>query len=337
MLTALLAHVAGAVRSVALRDAEGLWHGFSGARRAARAMIRGVAVAFVMSVVGLYSVDLPVALGQNTGHTIDAETVTVAYEVALRERTPEEARELALSRARAEAVRRVAGVQVHAERTSLSNETSQGIDRQFTQSIRTSTSGRVVQESVLEAGIRERGGEMVYCVQLQATVQVQMGRTDPAFAATLRLNDPDRLYVAGSSHADSDEIVVTVEVTQNAYLTLFSVTDDTVQVVWPNALLDENRAPAQVPIEFPPPDWRKRGLRLRAELPEGLHQRPERFVLVATKENIPFDSVPNLAVEGGVLATRQASLHALNMWLVQIPLDQRAIATATYHVKRDAP
>lgn len=279
----------------------------------------------------------PLTYGQDRERSEGTGMAEVTYEVSLQGRTPEEARATALDRARAEAVRRVAGLQVQAERASMSVESGQGFESQFVQNIRTSASGRVIAESVLEAGIRNRDDESVYFVHLQATVQVQEGRADPAFTATLKLDDPDQTYVARTPRAASDEVVATAEVTKDAFLTLFSIAADTIKVVWPNALVDENRVPAHVPVEFPPPDWRARGLRLRAALPEGVDRRTERLMVVATKERVPFDAIPNLAVQDGALTTQQATLHALNRWLVRIPLDQRALATATFRVRRDVP
>lgn len=301
-----------------------------------------IAAALVCVILVLWGGTPFLTYGQDGGQTEHVETVTVPYEVSLQGRTPEEARAVALSRARAEAVRRVAGVHVRAERSSMSVDVGQGVggpgvERRFTQNIRSSTSGRVIQETVLEEGIQSRSNETVYFVRLDATVHVQAGGADPGFTATLTLKDSDRTYVARIPRAASDEVVVTAEVSKDAFVTLLSITADTIEVVWPNALVAENRVPAQVPVEFPSPEWRARGLRFRAALPEGVHHRTERLMLVATKERVPFDAIPNLAVQDGTLATHEATLHALNRWLVQIPLDQRTTATATYYVKRDTP
>jgi membrane-bound lytic murein transglycosylase len=75
-------------------------------------------------------------------------------------------------------------------------------------------------------------------------------------------------------------------------------------------------------------------LRLRVEIPDGRKQITERLVAVATKQQIPFQEVPRRHIEDGVLASAQASVQALNRWLVEIPLGQRALQSVTYDVVR---
>jgi len=57
-------------------------------------------------------------------------------------------------------------------------------------------------------------------------------------------------------------------------------------------------------------------------------------VAVATKQEVPFQEVPEYDLENGSLATAQASVEALNRWLVEIPLGQRALATVSYDLVR---
>ena len=269
--------------------------------------------------------------------TTDAQgqTLTVDYSVRLRGRTPEEAKQLALDGARADAVRRVVGTQVQAERSISTIETDDELVERFSQVVRTGAGGRVVEERIVEAGIEEQGGQdVVYRVRVEATVQPDVGRPDPAFVASLSLNKESQVYVARSSRRASDEVVATVTATQDAYLTLFSVTQDTIQVIWPNSLVEEAFVSASDSVAFPSQSWRARGLRLRVEVPPGRDRITERLFLVATKTRIPFRPTPNVNIRDGTLRTVESSLLALNRWLVGIPLDQRATATATYDVRR---
>ena len=59
----------------------------------------------------------------------------------------------------------------------------------------------------------------------------------------------------------SDEVVALIRTTRDAYLTLFCVTEDSVQVLLPNALVTDNFAGAEKLVEFPPPGWRARSKR----------------------------------------------------------------------------
>jgi hypothetical protein len=239
-----------------------------------------------------------------------------------------------LDGARAEAVRRVVGTQVQAERSISTIEIDDELVERFSQVVRTGAGGRVVEERIVEAGIEKQGGQDVYRVRVEATVQPDVGRPDPAFVASLSLNKASQVYVARSSRRASDEVVATVTATQDAYLTLFSVTQDTIQVIWPNSLVEQAFVSASDSVAFPSQSWRARGLRLRVEVPPGRDRITERLFLVATKTRIPFRRAPNVNIRDGTLRTVESSLLALNRWLVGIPLDQRATATATYDVRR---
>ena len=266
-----------------------------------------------------------------------AQTVVVDYSVTLQNRTPEEAQQMALNRARAEAVRKVVGTQVQAERSSATIETDDGVQSRYAQIVRTGAGGRVVAQRLLEDGIDTRPEPDVYRVRLEATVQPDVGRPDPGFGASLDLTDDDRVFVARSPRTRSDELIASIRVTKNAHLTLFSITRDTIQVLWPNAFMKDTFVPAQTKVEFPSATWRERGVHLRADVPSGRERITERLLLVATKSRVPFEPVPAAEVQDGTLTTVDASLLALNRWLVNIPLDQRATATVTYDVRRERP
>ena len=264
-------------------------------------------------------------------------TVRVAYSVPLQGRTPEQARQRALDRARAEAVRRVVGTQVQAERSSSTVETDGGLVSRFSQIVRTGAGGRVTREQLLTDRVEREDGQDVYRVGLQATVHPDTGQPDPAFGASLDVTDDDRVFVARSQPQESDELIATVSVTKDAHVTLFSITRDTLQVIWPNALVRDAFVPANATVEFPSADWRSRGLHFRTEVPDDRDRITERMFLVATKSPILFESTPDMDVQAGVLSTVESDLLALNRWLVSIPLDQRTTATVTYDVRRASP
>ena len=264
-----------------------------------------------------------------------ARTVTVTYSVPLQGKTLEEARQRALDRARAEAVRRVVGTQVQAERSSSTIETDGGLVSRFSQVVRTGAGGRVVAERLLSDEIDT--DQVVYRVRLRATVHPDVGQPDPAFEASLDVTDDDRVFVARSPLPQSDELIATLSVSKDAYITLFSITRDTLQVIWPNALIRDTFVPAEASVEFPSADWRDRGLHFRVEVPADQDRITERLFLVATKSRIPFEPTPDVEVQDGELSTVEADLLALNQWLVGIPLDQRATATVTYDVRRASP
>lgn len=274
------------------------------------------------------------AQADTTRTSLEAKTVTAEYELYAGNKTPKEARREAIDRAQAEAVRKAISTQVQAQRRSSTIETGKEVVSRFSQVVRTGASGRVVDYEVLEEMLRERGGSTFQYIRIRATVEPTTGRPDPGFNVDLRLTDDDQTFVAHDQLEKSDEVITEIEVSKDAYLTLFSVTADTLQVIWPNSLSEDTFVPAGTTVQFPPPDLRARGLHLRVEVPEGRDRITERLVAVATKQEMPFQQVPGRQIEDGTLATAQAGMQSLNRWLVEIPLGQRAIQSVTYDVVR---
>lgn len=267
------------------------------------------------------------------GGAAEAQSTTVTYRVYSEDKAPRKARELAIKRAQAEAVRRVVGTQVQAERVNSSVQSGEERVERFAQIVRTGASGRVVDSEVLEATTERRDGRLFYKVRIRATVVPEQGQPDPSFDVGVSLNEKDRVYLDRGTREESQEIVASFRPSKDAYLTVFNVTPDTMRMVWPNSRLPDTFVPADSTVEFPPPDMRRLGLRWRVQVPTSQEEVTERIVVVATKKKVPFQPVPNYEVTDGQLKTAGASIEALNRWLVEIPLDQRTVTTATYTVK----
>ena len=263
---------------------------------------------------------------------LEAKTVEAEHRLYAENKTPREAHREAIQRAQAEAVRKAIGTQVQAERRASTIETGSEVISRFSEVVRTGSSGRVVSYEVLEERRPERGGEVYQHVRIRATVKPTMGRPDPGFSVNLRLTDEDQSFVARGRLEESDEVVAEIEASKDAHLTLFSVTPDTLEVIWPNSLSRDTFVEGGAVVQFPPPDLRTRGVHLRAEVPEGRRRVTERLVAVATKQKVPFEEVPGRQIASGALKTTQASVQAFNRWLVDIPLGQRAVASVTYDV-----
>lgn len=261
-------------------------------------------------------------------------SVEVSYEVSLEGRTPAEAEHLALERARAEAVRKVVGTQVQSERALSQIETEDELVERFSQVIRVEASGRVIKEEILESKITSTNGFSVMSVRIRAVVRPESGQPDPGYRATLQINDDDQIYIVRDSPRSSDELFARISVTKDSHLTLFSIARDTVQVLWPNAQMKETFVSANSTVTFPSQDWRNRGLRLRASLPEDVQRSTERLFLVATKKDIPFYTESGFREESSDSVTRKTDLYDLNRWLSNIPLSERTTATVTYDVRR---
>ncbi len=271
--------------------------------------------------------------GQDPG--LKTRTVEAEHELYASDKTPQEARREAIDRAQAEAIRQAIGTQVRAGRRTSTVETGEEVVSRFSQVVRTGASGRVVSSTVLEERRPKRGGEIFQYVRIRATVRPATGRPDPGFRADVSLKDESKTFVARGDLEESDEIIAEISVTEDAHVTLFSVTPDTLQVIWPNALSEDTFVAGGTTVEFPPPGLRAQGLRLRASTPERQGRATERLVAVATKQKVPFQDVPEYEVEDGALNTTQAGVEALNRWLVEVPLGQRAIGSVTYDVLKE--
>ncbi len=299
--------------------------------RASACVIVGVlVVAFVLGGLPAHAQ----SSGEGGAVSEQAQSVEVTYQVYAEDKAPKKARELAIDRAQAEAVRRVVGTEVQAERVSSSLDSGEERVERFSQVVRTGASGRVVDSEVLEGTTVRRGGKLFYKVRLRVTVAPEQGQPDPSFTVDVSLNEKDRVYLDRGNPQESQELVASFRTSKDAYLTVFNVTPDTMRVVWPNSRLPDTFVPADSTVEFPPPDMRRLGLRWRVNAPRGQQQVTERIVVVATKKKIPFQPVPDYEVTDGELKTAGASLESLNRWLVEIPLNQRTVTTATYTVKK---
>ena len=263
------------------------------------------------------------------------ERVIVEYRLAVAgTQTVDDARRTAVEAALAEAVRRVVGTEVAALQQSLTTDKGE-VEERFLSLVRTSAAGRVVDFTVTREGLETIPGAVgrsttVYAVTVQADVARERGNRDPGFSVTLKMDRP--VYADRGRPERNDEIVAEFTVTQDAYVTIFGVSDDTVQVLWPNAFARDNRVAAGVAVRFPSADMRRRGIVVNAELPPGRDRVIELYAVVATKRPIPFLG-PRGASPGGAPTVR-GTLTALNRWLVNIPLDERAVAHAAYEVRR---
>lgn len=255
------------------------------------------------------------------------DSVTVEQRVLMTpELTPAEARRRAIDGALAEAVRRAAGVRVQSSALSTLDDVPGGaVHGGYSSVIQLDAAARAVDYRVLDEEwetLRPAGvpPQLYLRLRLVVTVQGEAGTPDAAFQLELSLN-ATRFDVRAGPPGTADEIIATIRASQASYLVLFTVADDSVLRLFPNEYVRDIRAAAGTPLELPDPEWRARGLRLRATLPSGRTARREFLVVVATRTAVP---PPPAAL----------SVVALQRWLVRIPLGDRTIAFAPYEVRR---
>lgn len=293
------------------------------------------ALSLVLSFVAMTTWGTPDAMAQDASH----RSVEIEHKSPLNNRgSIAQARQRAIQGAHAEAIRQVVGTRVQANEQYLIS--SSGTDRResFTQTIRTETRGRVVESVVLDEGVVGEVGHLNYLIRVRVTVAKEHGVHDPSFRVHMTLSDKDRVFLSRSKPGSrSDEMIVYFKTTQDAYLTLFHVQSDTVQVLWPNSLDQNTFVRAGTSAEFPTPEMRRRKVRLRTQLPANTDRSVEQLVAVATKRRMSFTNPSEPSFDDDRVVLESYSINALNQWLVGIPLDQRDVAEITYEVREAGP
>ena len=273
----------------------------------------------------------------------DTVTVVVTGEAPFTlDMTRGEVKQKALDDAFSKAITEVVGVNVQSETFGTKSETTgqmpetSKIFEVFSVVNRSVAYGRLVKYTVLDERIdrdtlASGGTSEVLRVKVRCEVAKDMERPDPAFRITLDLGK-DVFYERGTL-GESDEIVVSLECTQDAYVTLFGVARDTVTVLLPNQIVKENRLKVSEKLVFPSPEMRSAGLHLRVSINPGERRAAEMILAIATKDPLQFTSGHATGV-GSVVPTYRAALEDLQRWLSQMPPSRRTGAYQLYEVRR---
>jgi hypothetical protein len=259
----------------------------------------------------------------------DAQWVEKTYRVAMSgTMTIEDAKRMAVNRALKQAVEETVGVEVSGSEFRQRGGDERTLEDRFISVVNAQASGEIMRYEMLDSGVVTDRDVPFYNVRVRAMVRPTASRTDPLFRASIWLNKT--VFFARANRDSSDEIVVTVTPTKDAYITIFGVSDDTVQLLFPNDLDSDNLVKASQKREFPSPEWR-RYLTLRAELPPGKKKVTELFYVVATREKVPFDG--ETFSSSGNVTTVRSTFQQLLAWLATIPPDQRTFAVEQFEIR----
>jgi hypothetical protein len=252
--------------------------------------------------------------------------VEVSASVAGTGRTPEQARQEALQRARDEALVRAAGVRVAAQQLRLRSEQVDGTVRDgFSSLVETGTEGRIIQEQVTYRTSLENEIP-IYEANLVAVVALEDGARDPGFTLDLSTDPATRTL------RDGEPLVLTVTASRRCYLTLIQIgSDGTSELLLPNRFVAETGIDAGRTIRIPE---KSAGFMIRARLPEGRERERERLLAVATLDPVTFtlDAGADDELSTGDPAGNRFT--ALNRWLLRIPVARRAEALWAYEITR---
>ena len=252
--------------------------------------------------------------------------------------TLKEARDEAIKQAQGEGIRQIAGVQVQSEQARWQAEHMVGEDIKyfdlFSEAHRSTSFGRILDqriskeglEAVTTAGIE---GQQKYTVVMDIEILKEEGKPDPEFTLQLSLNK--EIFSASQVNEQSDEVLAAIFPSKDCYLTLLSVSADTVRVLFPNEFAKENKIAANHTFEFPPEELRTEGVRLRVQLSSSQKHAAEMLVAIATKKPMAFTTGQK---EGlfNTIPTYVGAYTMLTRWLVQIPPEERTEASATFEI-----
>jgi len=233
-------------------------------------------------------------------------------EAAIAEVTAEEAQQLALRRARADAVAKVAGVEIQAT-TLVRDATLAG------QFIRTLLQGYIIKEKTTwgEPGVFREGPDkppiILYRVEVEACVIPQREGRDSYFTVKADLNK--RVFVEGEK-AD-----LKIRCTRDCYLTIFNLAaDDSSHILLPNDYQKQEILKADQELTFPPP-----GMALEMVTLPRYSRSTEAFLVVATKK--PFD------FRTAIGKTEKISIPELSSALLRLAPSERVEKLLVYEMR----
>jgi len=196
-------------------------------------------------------------------------------------RTPDEARGLALDRARRTALEEVVGVDVRGSTVIYNADLINDM-------VMTGTRGIIVGQEILFNECISKDRKLICTVRIKAEVKELDRSANPPFSIKAKVQRPGR-----KSRKDvvifqeGDEVQVSVKLDKEGYLTIFSVDQfGKVYPLFPNKFLNESFIEAGTEFVFPSDDLRARGLKLRVQTLEGQKKSNESLVIIATKRKV---------------------------------------------------
>jgi len=262
----------------------------------------------------------------------DCNWVESTGEAVVENITPDEARQLAINRARISAIESKTGVRVHGS-TMVKNY------QLLADMVHTLSQGYIIEEKLIkwEQGSvplipLNKGGEGVvlplttYKVFISACV-AGVGEKDPYFKIDAKLNKP--VFIEG------DEAIITVKTSRDAYLHIFNLTaDDRISPIAPSTTLPIIPIKANKEFKFPP-----EGFGLLMSVIKDKKRSSECFIIVATKE--PFDfigfaktssSPPLEGGDKGVVRAESMTVPEFYKTIIKIPSNAKAEEMLVYEV-----
>jgi hypothetical protein len=254
----------------------------------------------------------------------DGKVVTSTGVAAIANLTPGEAQNLALKRARQNAIEEVCGVSVQAE-TFIHNNM---LAADFIHSV---SYGRIIYEEILSWDVdvtrksKRRPPSVAYRVTIKARVKPEKGKPDPYYQVSVRLNK--KVYHSG------DEMIIRVKATKPSYISVLNfAADGSVILLYPNRLRKNNYVKALEQYQIPSEADRNDVLKLQVSTLPGHRKDTEFIKVIATQQ--PIHLLDGLLTQGqyGVIQTVNIAAVEIARLVSAIPLKDRAEHTVFYEI-----
>jgi hypothetical protein len=193
-----------------------------------------------------------------------------------------------------------------------------------------SISGHVVDEKILSAEVMPiEGNAYRYRMVMEARVVPVKGERDPSLRLELDVNE--RLLNEG------DELVIRVRSNTAGYLYVFDfLSDNSVMLMYPNALMIDNAIAAAKWVELPTEQERARGIRFRvAAAPEALTTNETIYAVFTRQPIADLAGLINVPEGYASFSAGDASFTDFQRWLAEIPLSQRIEKAVQLHIVKD--
>jgi hypothetical protein len=207
--------------------------------------------------------------------------------------TKHQAQAQAISEARSKAMRSYLGIKVQPSFVDFMQERDlKGQGALIEPLLKMTQEGHILKEQVLSSRINDVTGcgNCEFEVKVKDCILPLADQSDRDFRVSLALNR--------STFVDGDEGILYVSASREAYVHLYSIDmNQNAVLLFPNSYAKENLVHAEQQFIFPSEDLRRKGLRLRARLPEKASTGAEMIRVIATKTPLPL-SISDPSQEG---------------------------------------
>ena len=236
--------------------------------------------------------------------------------------TPEEARRKAIMNACTAAIQYY-GIQVSQRGLDVQAESNHKlVQDDFLSLTSLTTNGVILEKLVMEERVISEGDGLQKYIKLRVKIGRQTGGKDPYFSVKAALNR-DVFKV-------NDTLKVAVTSTQDCYLTILGISDDVVNILFPNQYCADNFLAKGRRFEFPNESHTKMGMTIPALLPQGMDKDMGVIKILATKAATSLEGLSRPSEYG----PSELALQDLLNLLIKIPLNEMEEVDLPYVITR---